>query len=280
MIKSILVCTDGSEYANTACEYALHLAQALKARVEALHVLDMRALEGPWLADLSGAIGAEPYGHYRHQFRSLMEEKGRSVLEAFRKRGETQGFKIETRLEYGHPTRVILEAEARAELVVMGQQGEHAELGAREPGSTVERVVHRTVKPCLVTPGRFEPLEDIMVAYDGSAHASQALHEAVELAAGLDRQLHILTVVGDHTEAEARAANEDAERMAGDHNCRTVGHVKEGEVCDTILETAADSGCGLIAVGAYGHSRIRELILGSTTTQLLTRSQLPLLMVR
>ena len=61
MIKSILFCTDGSDYSNVACDYALWLAQKLGARIEALHVTDVRLLEAPLLADLSGAIGAQPY---------------------------------------------------------------------------------------------------------------------------------------------------------------------------------------------------------------------------
>ena len=43
---------------------------------------------------------------------------------------------------------------------------------------------------------------------------------------------------------------------------------------------ATASACDLLVVGAYGHSRIREMILGSTTTQLIAKSQIPVLLLR
>ena len=80
MIKSILVCTDGSENGNTACEYAADLAVKLKAKIAALHVLDSRMLEGPLLADISGWLGAQPFAAQLDQFRTLMESKGEAVI--------------------------------------------------------------------------------------------------------------------------------------------------------------------------------------------------------
>jgi nucleotide-binding universal stress UspA family protein len=62
MIKPILVATDGSEYGSIATRFRIHLAQKLNAHLTGLHVLDSRLLEGPLLANISGWIGANPYG--------------------------------------------------------------------------------------------------------------------------------------------------------------------------------------------------------------------------
>jgi len=152
MIKSILVCLDGSEHGDAACAMALHLTARLQARLLGLHVLDSRMLEGPLMADLSGWIGAQPYGAQLQQFRELMEQKGQAVVRAFDDRCSKAGIQAESWLKMGHPARVILEEEARAELVVMGQRGEHAEWMGGLMGSTVERVVRHSVKPCLIVP--------------------------------------------------------------------------------------------------------------------------------
>jgi nucleotide-binding universal stress UspA family protein len=280
MIKSILVCTDGSPYGDIASEYGIHLAKALKARILGLHVLDSRMLEGPLMADLSGWIGAQPYGAQLQQFRELMHQKGEAVIGAFASRCETAGLKPETWIKMGHPPRVILEEEARAELLVLGQKGEHAEWIGEMTGSLAERVVRHSVKPCLVTPGAFKPVSKILVAYDGSAHASQALHEAVELAVQLGSPLSVLTVAEDKDLDAANRISRDGLTLAEAHDCRAAHLVAKGPAGATILDTAYQHGFDFIVMGAYGHGRIREMILGSTTQQVLTRSEVPVMLVR
>ncbi len=280
MIKSILVCTDGSPYGDTACEYATYLASRLKARLLGLHVLDSRMLEGPMMADISGWLGAQPYGAQLTQFRDLMEQKGDAILRAFSSRCDTAGVKAEGWVKMGHPIRVIVAEEARAELLIMGQKGEHADWIGDLMGSTVERVVRHSVKPCLVTPAAFRPIARIMAAYDGSQHASQALHEATELAQALGVELIVLTVTNPEHADDTDQIVKDAKDLVAAHDFKALSLVVEGEPAAAILESANDEKCDLIVVGAYGHSRIREMILGSTTTQILTSSRVPVMLVR
>src|SRR5881296_1346344 len=80
MIKNLLLCTDGSDYANVAADYAVWLAQKWGARVEVLHVTDVRLLEGPLLADISGAIGAQPYHAFLPQLQEVYRQKAQTIL--------------------------------------------------------------------------------------------------------------------------------------------------------------------------------------------------------
>ncbi len=280
MIKSILVCTDGSPHGDVACEYAIALTQQLGARLLGLHVLDSRMLEGPLMADISGWVGAQPYGSQLQQFRELMEEKGQTVIQALNSRCESAGVKIETWVKMGHPPRIILEEEARAELLVMGQKGEHAEWIGEMSGSIVERVVRHSVKPCMITPDTFRPISRILAAYDGSAHASQALHEATELAQALKAELVLLTVAENDDQKRAHGISKDAVDLVKAHGVNALNLVVTGKPATAILENARDERCDLIVVGAYGHSRIREMIVGSTTAQIITKSKVPVMLVR
>ncbi len=280
MIKSILACTDGSTHGQAGCEYAITLAARLKARLTGLHVLDARMLDGPLMADISGWLGAQPFASQLSQFRDLMEAKGNAIVEAFNDLCAKHNWHSETLVKTGLPARVILEEAARSELIVMGQRGEHAEWVGDLTGSTVERVVRNSLKPCLVTPDTFTPITKILVGYDGSGHASRALHEAIELAGALAAPLVILSVAEQHDLAHAHDLAEDAMKLARAHECAAAHMVVEGLPEIAILSKAEELACSLIVVGAYGRGRIREMFLGSTTNHLLSHARQPLLLVR
>lgn len=281
MIKSLLVCTDGSPHGEQSVRCGIHLARRLEARLSLLHVLDSRLLEGPLMANISGWIGAEPFSDPLTRFRAIMQEKGDAVLAAAKAACLAEGVsEVETRLVWGHPARMILREETPAELVVLGQDGEHDDATGEWTGSTVDRVIRHAVKPCLVVPAAFAPIDRIMVAYDGSPHASRALHEAIELAIGLMVPLFICTVVegGDHARAMDHA--DMAMRLARAHECAAAFLIVEGRADEILLAKARELQCGLLVAGSHGHSRIREMIIGSTANRLLHHTTIPLLLVR
>src|SRR5712671_2912537 len=194
MYKTILLCTDGSPAAEVAGDYAIWFARKLSASLRALYVTDIRLLEGPWLADLSGAVGAQPYSALLPQLQKIQEEKAAMVLAAARERCDKSGVASETTHETGTLVPAILDHEERVDLVVLGQRGEHAQWSGEMLGSSVERVVRASVKPCLVTPGKFHEISHMLIAYDGSDESSKALRTGIALAETLGVKVTITTV--------------------------------------------------------------------------------------
>ena len=281
MIRSLLVCTDGSSYGDTACEYAMDLSVRLRAQLSALHVIDARLLEGPLMADLSNWVGAQPYGAQVPQFRELLNRKGETILESFRQKCAGKGIVPTTLLSSGHPVHAILEEEAKTEMLVLGQKGEHAGWAEHLMGSTVERIVRQSLRPCLVTPGAFRPITKMIVAFDGSGHAAKALHEAIELAQELKIALGLVTVVdGETSEALAAQIIKGGLILVKAHAFEAESAVVKGIPAEAILDHARRQQGDLIVMGAFGHSRIREMILGSTTAQVVASAGLPVLLVR
>jgi len=281
MIKSILVCTDGSPHGESATRYGIYFSRRLKASLSALHVLDSRMLEGPMIANVSGWIGAEAFSDPLTQFRAIMQEKGDAIATAFKATCEKEGLSgVTAKVVWGHPAKIILQEEVQAEMTILGQDGEHDEITGEWTGSTVDRVVRHSIKPCLVVPEAFTTVNKIMIAYDGSPHASRALHEAIELALELSIPLVICTVVegGDHNRAISQA--DTAMRLARAHECAAAHLIVEGKASELILQKAMELKCNLLVAGAHGHTRIRDMIIGSTATHLLNHSNLPLLLVR
>ncbi len=278
MIKNIMVCTDGSAYSDTACQFAIHLAQKLKARLLGLHILDARALEGPLMADVANWVGAQPYGGQRISFQKMMEEKGNAILDAFSRQCRDAGVEPEKIMTIGHPVAAILREEGRAELLVIGRKGEHAEWSNGMLGSSVDRLVRRSLTPCLVTPEQFRPLRRILAAYDGSGHAGRALQTAVSLAQALSAELTVLTV-GDDADETRLIVGEARKRLAAyEMPITPVSRAGKPEI--EILAEATEREADLLVTGTHGHGRIRELLLGGITHHLLTNAELPLLMVR
>src|SRR3989338_5909444 len=122
MIKNILVCVDGSKYAETAIHAAVWLGKKLKAQLRALSVVDVRRLEGPWLADLSGLAGVQPFQAMAPQLRDLYEQKARLAMNEATAAARRGGIVCETEMRTGLPVENILNAEASVELVVLGQR--------------------------------------------------------------------------------------------------------------------------------------------------------------
>ena len=116
------------------------------------------------------------------------------------------------------------------------------------------------------------------MAYDGSLESNKALKVAAELAEQLNLPLSILTVTEDETKG-MHILNEAAEFLGG-HNIKWSTHRMTGSEEDVILRQVKDGGHDLIIMGAYGHGRIREMILGSTTAYVMRRSEVPVLLTR
>jgi len=280
MYQNILVCTDGSPAADAAADYAIWFGKRLKARLRALYVTDVRLLEGPWIADFSGAIGAQPYAALLPQLQQIQREKAATVLAAVKKRCRDSGVSCETSYETGSLAPIILEQEGTADLIVLGQRGEHAAWLAGALGSSVEHVVRASVKPCLVTPGKFRQIQHVLIAYDGSEESSKALRAGIALVPALGAKVTITTVAALGAEDAASQALHKAKQQAAEAGVTANLETLHGDPETKILELKESIGADLIVMGAYGHTRIREFILGSTTSHVLRKSDVPVLLVR
>ncbi len=283
MISSILACTDGSSYANVACDYAFRISNALKIPITGIHVLDVRLIEGPLLADVSGAIGASGYFTGFAAFRQLAEEKGKTIQQAFLDSAAQAGITPppDFILETGHPLHVILHHHKQNSLLVVGRCGENEPFGRELIGSTTDRLIRRTSSPCLVTPAKPMPITHILAACDDTPIAPAVASTAAILAHHLNIPLTLLSVPVNMDHSETRqvllAAEVEATRNGG-RIAKAI--IRDGEPADAILAAASDEHCDLVVMGAHSHSRIREWFVGCTTLRVLADSALPALLVR
>lgn len=140
------------------------------------------------------------------------------------------------------------------------------------------KLITGAASPLLAVPSDLKRLDiaaPAIVAWNGSPEAANALRAALPLLK-LAASVHIV-----HIEERLRAYPPDASaRYLSRHevSAEIVQRPRNGSIADTLVETGREFGAGLIVMGGYGHSRLREFLLGGVTRELLEQSPLPLLL--
>ena len=278
MIKSVLIPTDGSAYSRVALEYGIYLAEKFRAKITGLHVVDDRDLEGPLLSDIAGSLGFTPYQNYLPKFRKILEDRGDLILEAFRDSCAQKSIQPKVKRVAGTVPGMIAEEAKKVDLVIIAQRGEHERWSSGLLGSTTESVVRRSPRPVLVTPASFREFRNVLVAYDGSVESNQALKTTCETFAFSDTVIKAVIVTGDPKRCEA--LSQEIKAFVSPYEMDVDIECLRGEASKEILGYAEAMQIDLIVMGAFGHSRIHDLILGGTTAYIIRNSTLPVLLNR
>lgn len=280
----VLACIDGSKYSPAVCDGAAWAALRLEAPLTFLHVLS-KVREAPQ-SDLSGSIGfgtreslLEELAALDERRGKLAQERGRQILAAARERARAAGVPAPEGLQrHGGLVETLTELEGGIRLLILGKRGEAAEFASEHIGSHLERVIRSMSRPVLVTAEAFRAPERIMLAFDGSA----TTHKGVDMVAGspLFRGLpcHLVMVGADTADARAHLAR--ARQTLETAGFETPALILPGEPESVLTKYQQEHGIDLMIMGAYGHSRIRHLFVGSTTTAMIRNSTVPLLLLR
>lgn len=276
MIRRILVPTDGSDKAAIGVRYAVSLAKQCGAALVGLYVVDVKLLDGPLLRDISASLGAAPYVNYQGNIAMLLEERGKAALTAFRNECEAAAVPCETEQMTGMVTRSIVERGGLADLIVLGRSGEHTPWLEGLAGSTTEAVVRRAHQPVLVTARDVFEKGAFVVAYDGSSHARKALQIGAVLAEEWAMHCHVLAVGKERAEAWIG----EARTYLQTHSVAVEYVARDGDPSETIVAYAEECKADLLVMGAYGHTKVRELVVGSTTAYATNHAPCPVLLTR
>lgn len=279
MFQNILLPTDGSDYSRTALEYGIYIAKRLDARLTGLHVIDIKVLQGPVLNDICSSASLSPGPEFFSVIEKALEARADNILHEFRERCGKEGLPSEVKKATGIIDEEIVREGQAADLILLAQRGEHYPLSRSVLlGSTAEAVVRKAGKPVLVTPMTFLEIESMAVAYDGSPPADRALKIAAELSDKARWPLTVLIVTDQaklsaDLSAKVEAALDD---YLIDKDTIVLGGKEEKEILKYIDEGAVE----LMLMGTHGHSRFKELLLGSTTSHVVRKSRIPILLTR
>ena len=282
-MTKLLACIDASAYATSVCDHAAWVATRLFASVEILHVIQRKDAVAA-RHDLSGAVGLgaksmllEELTRIGESEGRLAREQGKALLGAAEQRLRQAGVEdVALVHRHGGIVETVVEREAEADMVVIGKRGASADFAKGHLGSKVERVVRSSTRPVLVASRAFRPIREVVLAYDGGESARKAVHFMAGSALFRDAKVHVVM---------AGAADEShTERLAGAVRALRTGGI---ETSSALVQSSAEDGIAdamrerdMLVMGAYGHSALRAMIVGSTTTAMMRTCQVPVLLFR
>lgn len=280
----VMACIDGSASALAVCDYAAWASLSLQAPLTFLHMLDKR--QYPVAADLSGNIGLGSREHLLEELAALDEQRarlalehGRVMLTAARERALAAGVDGPVSGQrHGDLVENLQALENDMRLLVMGRQGESSDDESQHVGSQLESVIRVMQRPILITPTSFHKPESAMLAFDGSP----TTRKGVEMLAGspLLKGLPIhLVMVGAAIDG-LKEQLDWAQKVLGNAGFTVHAEIRSGEVEAALHAYQKEHDIDLLVMGVYGHSRIRQFLVGSITTNMLRSYTGPLLLLR
>lgn len=281
----LLALIDGSVYSRSVCDHAAWAAEQTGASVELLHVLGRRNTSSA-PTDLSGSINVDAKEHLLTELATLDQEqarltqkRARLVLEEAKQRLEQAGVAdVSARLRHGDLIENLQEAESDADLVIIGKRGEGADFAKLHLGSNLERVVRACRKPVLVTSRAFRPINSLLIAFDGGESAMKAVRHIAHGVLFPGTVCHLLTVGNRTDDAERNLENAAVLLRKAGYEVET--GIRPGQADSVIAAKVEIDRIDLLVMGAYGHSRIRSLIIGSTTSEMIRSCLVPVMLFR
>jgi nucleotide-binding universal stress UspA family protein len=271
--KDILVYVDATKVAPTCLDVATMLATAHEAHLTALHVSAPPFIMG----DFGPGGAVEVIRWQEDQARHLAERAEEEVAAARRRSGR----EIEWRRAAGEVPATVQLHGHYADLVVVGQ-GSRSDDQSMVADILPESIVMGCGRPALVVPiyGKFPRVGDcVLVAWNRTREATRAVHDALPILARAKTVM--ILEVNPPADRQPHVAGADVALHLVRHGVKAeveAAAVSDIEVGPTILSRAADLGADLLVMGAYGHSRLRELTLGGVTRHLLKHMTIPVLM--
>ena len=284
MTQKIIALVDGSVYAASVCDHAAWIAGRTDAPVELIHVLGRR--EVPETKDHSGTIklGArtallEELAELDAQRAKLISHRGRAILDDARAILEKDGVTdVSTRLRHGDMVEAVAEVEADARVILIGKRGEAADFAKGHLGSNLERIVRASHKPVFVASRAFRPISRVLVAYDGGTSAMKAVDHIARSTLFQGLEIHVVTV--GSASPQVTKGLEDAKALLKAAGLTAETSILPGQPETALAKLVEEAHFDMLVMGAYGHSRIRSLIIGSTTTAMIRACKVPVVLMR
>ncbi|MEZ9387511.1 universal stress protein [Vibrio lentus] len=277
-MKNIIACIDGANSTTSTCEASAWVANKVEAPLVLFHALDHSTQ--PVVSKFSGQIGLGSQEELLEELAELDEARskimlkhGNTLLEEAQKWALNQGVKDVSKLQrHGSLLEGLLDLEEELRVLVIGRSGD-----SHSVGSQLETVIRSIKSHILVVCEGFKLPDSYLIAFDGSAISEKLIDKAIQtpLLKGLDCHLVMIDDGGSKD-----AAFEKARVQLEESGIRVTAASLTGAVDKALIDYQQQHEIGMMVMGAYGHSQLRQFFVGSNTTKVLSNSSVPLLLIR
>lgn len=260
----------------------LGLAAALGARHGA-HLVGLHVAEARMPAGLTADAGGAALGLVMARLREEDEAQAENARVSFEDRIRRDGLSGEWRAVRGRAVETIAMQARYADLTILGQPRPGSD-EARLAGELLEGVLFASGRPVLMVPyaGQFGAVGNrVVIGWNATREATRAVADALPFLVGAAEVVLLAINPSPGLEGHGELPAADMAQHLARHGVRaTAQQVVSHDVgeADVLLNSAADLGADLIVMGAYGHSRLRQMVFGGVTRGILPRMTVPVLL--
>ncbi|MGR9086327.1 MAG: universal stress protein [Gammaproteobacteria bacterium] len=282
----VLACIDGSVLTDAVCDYAAWIAGRVDAPLKLLHTIDHHP-ETAAKSDLTGSIGLGSREHLLEELTAVEQQRsklrlqqGKLLLQAAKERVLQAGItEPVTNQRHGGLIESLIELEDSIRVLVIGLRGKVHENQPGRIGAKLESIVRSLHRPILVVNDAFKAPERIMIAYDGGKAAQKAVDMVASSLLYKGLTCHLVCVSkGD--EAKEQSLESAANKLRSAGGIRVIANKLQGKPDQALCEYQEKFEIDLTVMGAFSHTRIHDLLLGSFTAKMLQNTKKPLLLLR
>ena len=281
----VLACIDGSALGEAVCDYAAWIAQRVGTPLKLLHTIDHHH-ETAAKTDLSGNIGLDSREHLleemaRHEQKQskLRLQQGKALLKTAKERVIQAGIaEPVTCLQHGSLIESLIELEDSIRVLVIGARGKVHEDRPNRIGAKLEAMIRSLHLPILVANETFTTPQRIMIAYDGGEGADKAVAMVADSPLCKGLTCHLVCV--GRKETTDGLLDKAAAKLRAAGGIEIIEACLQGKAEQELCDYQISRNIDLTIMGAFSHTRLHDILLGSFTYKMLVKTNKPLLLLR
>jgi len=281
----VLACIDGATLTEAVCDYASWISKKTEAPLKLLHTINHHH-ETSIKSDFSGNIGLGTQEHLLEEITNLEQQQsklklkqGKLILQAATEHIEKKEVFPSSLQRHGDLIEAVIDLEESIRVLVLGLRGQAHESQENQIGAKLEAVIRSLHRPILIVNDTFKTPERIMIAYDGS----EAAEKAVEMVASspLYEGLNChLVCVNNNEETASKLLEQATKKLQSTKNIQVISAKLKGKADQELCAYQQEHDIDLTVMGAFSHTRLHDMLLGSFTHKMLVNTRKPLLLLR
>jgi len=268
MFKSVLLALKPSASQHYVIEYSVALARKMGAELTACVVIDVEQIAPPESVPIGGGAFKRERDEELIALARVTSDKAMAACQAA---ATAAGVACRTEQFEGDVVEVLTRQVHEHDLLIVG----HAASDETGNEALHFRILKSVPRPAIVFPKRVPTGETVLVAYDGSLRSARTLASFAYSGLGVGRTVRVVTSNADVQQSVEHC--EAACRFLRRHDLVVEPHPEtlEGSFAKQLMTLAADCSAGLLVMGAFGQSAVRQFFFGSTTQTVLHELPLP-----